>query len=66
MTNKQRDCYAEMRDGKRPNTMDEHDKIAKEALIAGKADPAYADQLVTQSRQQLDGKGVTSPRPWKK
>jgi hypothetical protein len=66
MTNKQRDCYAEMRAGLRPNTMDEHDNIAREALLAGKADPVYANSLVATSRAQLDSRGVTSPRPWKK
>ena len=69
ITNKQRECYKEMADGKRPNTMAEHDKIAKESLVAGGADPKYAQALVDASKAQLASSNppVTTTRvPWAK
>ncbi|MEQ9321138.1 MAG: RHS repeat-associated core domain-containing protein, partial [Polyangiaceae bacterium] len=64
ITNKQRQCYADMKAGLRPNTMKEHDKIAYESLVAGGADPAYAKKLVAQSKAQLKAKGVKKTRAW--
>lgn len=65
MTNKQRDCYAAMREGKRPNTLAEHDKIALEALKAGGVKDATAAKLVADSKANLATQGVTKGRPWK-
>lgn len=61
MTAKQRACHKEMGDGKRPNTPAEHDKIAKEALMAGGVPEAEADELVAESRADLIAQGAYGP-----
>ncbi|MSR64360.1 MAG: hypothetical protein EXS18_01090 [Verrucomicrobiae bacterium] len=68
MTNKQRELFGELAKSGRANTLEEHIRIAYEALIAGGAKPAEARALVEQSLKNLEKQGVKAPShvPWKK
>ncbi|MFH0902375.1 MAG: RHS repeat-associated core domain-containing protein, partial [Pseudomonadota bacterium] len=66
MTAQQQRLFAELRASGRPNTMAEHGRIAREALIAGGAKPEEANALINASLQNLADQGVASPAriPW--
>src|SRR5262249_26057051 len=66
MTNKQRELFGELARSGRRNTLAEHSRIAREALIAGGASPAEADALVLESLANLAGQRVADPTgiPW--
>ena len=50
----------------RPNTLDEHTRIAREALKAGGASESMIDDLIKASLNNLKEQGVTTPTriPW--
>ena len=66
MTTKQRQLFKELYESGRLNTLEEHTRIAKEALKAGGATEAEASELINQSLQNLVEQGVTQPTriPW--
>lgn len=66
MTNSQRQAYKEMRDGVRPNTIQEQNRIAIEALEAGGATRAQAVELATDSLGNLfqQGSKTSTNIPW--
>jgi RHS repeat-associated protein len=66
MTKKQRELFDDLADSGKKNTLAEHSRIAKEALIAGGATPREAQALVDKSLDNLASQGVTSPShiPW--
>ena len=68
MKNYQRKAYKEMRDGKRPNTIQEHNRIAIEALEASGASRVEAVQLTTESLGNLYQQNAKTPTdiPWNK
>jgi RHS repeat-associated protein len=68
MTNKQRELFKELKESGRPNTLQEHSRIAIESLKAGGATDMEARILVNQSEQNLKKQGVTAPSniPWYK
>ena len=66
MTKKQRQLFKELYESGRTNTLEEHTRIAKEALKAGGANNSMIDDLVSQSLFNLSEQGVTQPTriPW--
>ncbi len=66
MTNKQRELFAQLERSGRPNTLEEHSRIALEALMAGGATRAEAEALVRESLENLAQQGVKIPThiPW--
>lgn len=66
MTTKQRQLFKELNESGRPNTLEEHTRIANEALKAGGATQKEASRLVQQSLKNLAEQGVTQPTriPW--
>jgi RHS repeat-associated protein len=68
MTRKQRKLFDELAKSGKPNTLEEHTRIAKEALKAGGASDEMADDLIKQSVKNLKEQGVDSPShiPWNK
>ena len=66
MTSKQRELFKELYESGRPNTLDEHTRIAKEALKAGGASESMINDLVEESLSNLAKQGVTQPTriPW--
>ncbi|AJJ70493.1 RHS repeat-associated core domain protein [Yersinia pseudotuberculosis] len=66
MTNSQRQGFKELNESGRPNTLAEHDKIAKDALIAGGATEEEANDLVKKSKDNLKCQNVSKPSniPW--
>ncbi|MDR2409597.1 MAG: hypothetical protein LBE13_16015, partial [Bacteroidales bacterium] len=65
MTGKQHELYAELEHSGRPNTLEEHARIAKESLIAGGVDPKDAAALVHVGMAQLKGWEVQPAKvPW--
>lgn len=70
VTKSQRKQFKQLADdvasGKKINSLDEHTKIAKQALIDGGATPEMAEQLVNQSLVNLSNQEVTNPTniPW--
>lgn len=68
MTRKQRQLFSELAKSGKPNTLAEHTRIAKEALVAGGASKELADQLVKESLKNLKEQVVDAPShiPWKK
>ncbi|MBK5072187.1 RHS domain-containing protein [Budviciaceae bacterium CWB-B4] len=66
MTNAQRQGFKELSESGRPNTLAEHDKIAKDALMAGGATEEEADDLVGKSKDNLTCQNVSKPSniPW--
>lgn len=73
ITIKQRELFKELAQGGRPNTIEEHTRIAKEALKAGFEDPKKINEqliedLVEISMQNLTEQGVLKPTriPWSK
>ena len=66
MTTKQIQLFKELNESGRPNTLEEHTRIAKEALIAGGATEEQANRWVQQSLENLTEQGVTQPSgiPW--
>jgi len=66
MTNRQRELFNELARSGRPNTLEEHSRIAIEALREGGATLAEARALVRQSLQNLMKQGVLNPThiPW--
>jgi uncharacterized protein YoaH (UPF0181 family) len=68
MTSKQRELFKELAESGRPNTMQEHSRIAVEALIAGGASRGQARKLVAESLWNLRKQGVRQPTniPWYK
>ncbi len=66
MTNEQRRQFRELAESGRPNTLEEHSRIAYESLIAGGATPEMAEELVGQSLRNLAEQGVEVPTniPW--
>ncbi|WP_319001364.1 hypothetical protein [Clostridium estertheticum] len=66
MTNKQRELFKELHMSGRPNTLEEHTRIAKEALKAGGATDAQVNELTRKSIENLTVQGVTQPIriPW--
>lgn len=61
MTAKQRQLFKELSESGRPNTLEEHTRIAKEALIAGGATEEEANEIVQMSLKNLMEQGVTKP-----
>jgi len=68
MTKKQRNLFDELNKNGGSNTLVEHSRIAKEALIAGGASAEMADDLVNRSLKNLADQNVTAPThiPWKR
>ncbi len=68
MTKKQRELFGELALSGRPNSLEEHTKIAVEALVAGGATRKEAISLVESSLQDLARQGVIAPTriPWQK
>ncbi|RDU23588.1 hypothetical protein DWV06_08795 [Anaerosacchariphilus polymeriproducens] len=66
MTTKQRQLFKELYESGRPNTIEEHTRIAREALEAGGASESQIDELITNSLNNLKEQGVTNPTriPW--
>lgn len=66
MTAKQRQLFKELNESGGPNTLEEHTRIANEALKAGGATEKEASRLVQQSLENLAEQGVTQPTriPW--
>ncbi|MFZ5968225.1 MAG: S8 family serine peptidase [Bacillota bacterium] len=66
MTTKQRQLFKELYESGRANTLEEHTRIAKEALKAGGATEEQANELMNQSLRNLTEQGVTQPTriPW--
>lgn len=66
MTTKQRELFKELWQSGRANTMEEHSRIAVEALKAGGAPEAEARSLVGESLLNLRGQNATTPTniPW--
>ena len=66
MTSKQRELFKELFESGRPNTLEEHTRIAREALRAGGADDTMINNLINDSLSNLGKQGVTSPSriPW--
>ena len=63
MTSKQRELFKELYESDRPNTLEEHTRIAREAL---KASDSMIDDLINASFKNLSEQGVTAPTriPW--
>ncbi|MGV8005343.1 hypothetical protein QPK14_25530 [Photorhabdus temperata subsp. temperata] len=68
MTNYQRSAFKELKNSGRPNTLQEHTKIAVDALEAGGASTQQARNLVAESLWNLRNQGVRAPSniPWYK
>jgi hypothetical protein len=68
MTNKQRELFKELAASGRPNSLQEHSRIAVEALKAGGVDEKVARSLVADSLRNLREQGVRAPSnvPWKR
>jgi len=66
MTAKQRQLFKELNESGRPNTLEEHTRIAKEVLIAGGATEEQASLWAQQSLENLLEQGVAQPTriPW--
>ena len=66
MTNEQRQLFKELYESGKPNTLEEHTRIAKEALKAGGATEEEATELIEKSLENLNKQGVTQPKriPW--
>jgi hypothetical protein len=65
MTGKQHELYAELHHSGRPNTLEEHARIAKESLIAGGVNPRDAAALAHIAMAQLKGWEVQPTNiPW--
>ena len=66
MTSKQRELFKELYESGRPNTLEEHTRIAREALKAGGASDSMIDDLINASLRNLREQGVTAPTriPW--
>ena len=66
MSAKQRELFKELAKSGKPNTLAEQSRIAEEALIAGGATRAEAQQLIQQSLANLKQQGVKYPSriPW--
>nr|WP_238399302.1 RHS repeat-associated core domain-containing protein [Photorhabdus bodei] len=68
MTNHQRSAFKELKNSGSPNTLQEHTKIAVDALEAGGASTQQARNLVAESLWNLRNQGVRVPSniPWYK
>jgi hypothetical protein len=68
MTNKQRQLFKELEQSGKPNTIQEHTRIAVEALKAGGASDDLARNLVAESLRNLKTQGARIPSniPWSK
>jgi hypothetical protein len=68
MTSKQRQLFKELEQSGKPNTIQEHTRIAVEALRAGGASGDLARNLVAESLRNLRNQGARSPSniPWSK
>ena len=66
MTSKQRELFKELYESGRLNTLEEHTRIAREALKTGGASDAMIDDLINASLKNLSEQGVTALRriPW--
>ena len=66
MTSKQRELFKELYESGRPNTLDEHTRIAQEALKAGGASDSMINDLINSSLKNFQEQGVTAPTriPW--
>lgn len=66
MTTKQRQLFKELYESGRPNTLEEHTRIAKEALKAGGASESQINELIGDSIKNLKDQGLTKPTriPW--
>ena len=66
MTVMQQRLFRELGQSGRPNTIQEHTRIAVEALRAGGATKAQAERLVDWSLRNLKAQGATQPTriPW--
>ena len=53
MTSKQRELFKELYESGRPNTLEEHTRIAREALKAGGASDSMIDDLINASLKNL-------------
>ena len=67
MTSKQRELFKELYESGRPNTLEEHTRIAREALKAGGAsDSMMTVDVINASLRYLSVLGVSAPTsiPW--
>lgn len=66
MTRKQRELFNELARSGRPNTLQEHLRIARAALEAGGATPQMIEDLMKWAEEDLAQQGVTAPTriPW--
>jgi hypothetical protein len=66
MTAAQRRLFKDLSESGRPNTLEEHTRIALEALKAGGASEAEAKELLLESLRDLRRQGVHVPTriPW--
>ncbi len=66
MTSRQRELFKELYESGRQNTLDEHTRIAREALKAGGAYDNLINDLIDASLANLTEQGVTQPTriPW--
>ena len=66
MTTKQRQLFKELYESGRPNTLEEHTRIAREALRAGGTSESKIEEFIGDSLNNLNEQGVTNPSriPW--
>ena len=66
MTSKQRELFKELYESGRPNILEEHTRIAREALKAVGASESIINDLINASLKNLSEQGVTAPTriPW--
>ena len=66
MTTKQRQLFKELYESGRPNTLEEHTRIASEVLKAGGVRESLSEELIRNSLSNLKKQGVTNPSriPW--
>ncbi|WP_411680973.1 hypothetical protein [Clostridium thailandense] len=58
--------FKELYESGKPNTLEEHTRIGKEALKAGGVTEEEAEELIKKSLENLNKQGVTQPKriPW--
>ena len=66
MTSKQQELFKELYESGRPNTLEEHTRIAREALKVGGVSDSMIDDLINALLKNLSEQGVTAPTriPW--
>jgi hypothetical protein len=66
ITATQQRLFRELAASRRPNTLQEHARIAIESLVAGGLERAQAEEVVQRALDQLRSWGITAPSriPW--